>query len=70
MTTVNDSTELTPVAWQLSLEAPEDERWWLVSASIWVASERNPRKQVIVAPNVPGYLRQIELGRKAARKLT
>ena len=66
---VNYSTELVPVAWQLSLEAPGDERWWLVRASIWVANERNPRKQVVIVPDVPGYLRQIELGREAARKL-
>ena len=66
---VDYSTELVPVAWQLSLEAPGDERWWLVRASIWAANEHNPRKEIVVAPDVPGYLRQIELGREAARRL-
>ncbi len=61
---VNYSTKLASVAWQLSLEAPGDERWWLVRASIWVANERNPRKQVVIVPDVASYLRAIETGRQ------
>ncbi len=69
-TRVNDSNTMSAasVAWQLSLDLPPKRfrtgRWWLVGASIWVANERNPRKQVVIVPDVASYLRAIETGRQ------
>ena len=62
------TTSAASVAWQLSLDPPRRTfrtgRWWLMGASIWVANERNPRKQVVIVPDVASYLRAIETGRQ------
>jgi hypothetical protein len=62
---VNDST-LAPVPWQLDL-APADTHWWLVSAFIWASDHRNPRKQIVVAPDLPEYIQALEIGARANR---
>ena len=68
---VSNSTEVAPVGWQLILsERPVGLRWWLVGATIWAQDERNPLAEVIVAPNVADLIQRLELGLRAARKMT
>ncbi len=68
---VDDTNEQASVSWQLVLSEHQPRlRWWLVGATVWAQDERNPRKQVIVAPNVADLIQQQEIGPRAWRQMS